>query len=678
MCAEHSPNAFSVAATDSTAANPPIADSAWGKPTSREFAVLKLSGARAGVYHCSDHVHPVNVILQHLGRSQGEGAALPLFPVFPSVTAASVTERLTGNVTLDAAGYQSTASPVRGEVAVSMAHARSSWGERLERYRKRYRVADENPVAFSAGFAVLKGQAGIAFDPAQGVVRDDGLGLTFTGRMDGHPLFSAVQGRPEGDCEILASYHLQEGRVPRGVPLWIVPSLEPSSDKRVLVIDLHWNWNMIAPDVTPPDLERFELIELRVPRQWGGVESFSPANAAIPPPVAGQPQVIRWRQYKPAMAGSQRSGAAASTGSLTLLLRFEKQILDYPRLSGQVRATFNRTLSGVTGMDFYLPGGGPAEDLGVRARTEVSVEFDISLSALRYQDRRSVPDESDRGMVGDPAQTRRKEDTFAGVVPDYRTIIELTDAISKDGYYVKSVVESAPNHDDPANIVKRTWDITGRWYDGVFPIDFTISLWGTEKVQGGSGPGSETTVQVRVGGMYPNTAMKLIIEAAWDGLHAKVTRILAARAMADPPASGRIAPVPLVPEIGVPVALDSPDPNIIPGEVVEESDLPYPGETGRARAELQRQSRDLRRARYEGGEISEITYRQAVADIRAEQRYFEQFLAGDEAGDEEVTGLLRQRRALRRELIAGQLSEDAYREDLAEIAADLKDLGWEA
>jgi len=93
-----------------------------------------------------------------------------------------------------------------------------------------------------------------------------------------------------------------------------------------------------------------------------------------------------------------------------------------------------------------------------------------------------VPDENN----ADDAK-RSRLDEFAGVVPNYSVITTLTDAISKDDYYVKSVIEHAPYRDDSrADVLNRVWDITGRFYTGVFPIDFDIHFRG-EEIQGASG-----------------------------------------------------------------------------------------------------------------------------------------------------------------------------------------------
>ena len=82
-------------------------------------------------------------------------------------------------------------------------------------------------------------------------------------------------------------------------------------------------------------------------------------------------------------------------------------------------------------------------------------------------------------------------------------ITRLTDAISKDDYYVKSVVEHAPYRDDSrADVLNRVWDIAGRFYTGVFPIHFDIHVRG-EEIPGASGASAgKTGVQVTVKGSY--------------------------------------------------------------------------------------------------------------------------------------------------------------------------------
>lgn len=682
------------------------------RPTSREYAGLKLLPAQAAVYHCEEHQHTVrwtdDAVM--LFRGPTPPHELPPLPVFPDVNSVSIVERLTGEVRLTDEGYLSRPQPVEGSIVIGMSHSQPRWQETMGRYQKRHKLPAGYPVTFAAGFAKLRGKAGLVFAGGQDVVLPDGLGLVFAGGVAGHDLFDAKPGRPQGECEVTARYRLMREQAPQDIPLWIVPSLGATSDRRVLMIDLHWN--MPEADGSRAELDQFELIEFEVPHQWGNLVAATPSGAATSAPAPGQPRVVRWRQYRPA-AGEprRRPGSAAPARSLTLRMEFEKPILDQPYLSGSLRASFNRTLSGVTGLDFYLPGGGPVQYLNVKPRTEISVGFQVSLNGLRYQERRTVPDGSKSS--GEDAH-RLEPDRFPGVMPDYRTVIELTNAISDDGYYVKTVVEDHPNHDHRDRTFKRGWDITGRWYEGVFPINFIISLRGTEPEDTVAGAAlSRTVAQVGVDGTFPNADMKRQIEDKWEGLHDRVTALLTARVipLGNPDAGvihGVVAPRPGIaaavdpspadPPLAVPVpVIDAPPPpappppppppaafppgaypggNAAPGQVPGGQAGPAPGGQAGLVAELKRQRGVLIA---DPDLIGERTCEEALADIESELLFLEQpealFSGPPEEGDE-VNGLLQQRRGLRGGLIAGKRSEDFYRRRVADINAELKNLGW--
>lgn len=678
------------------------------RPVSREFAGLKLLPIREAVHHCEDHGHTVGrlaasfkTVNNVFGGRPTPAGDLPPLPVFPDVNAVSVVESLTGEVQLTDAGYASTLQHVGGEIAIGMTHPQARWQETMGRYRKRHQLPANYPVRFAAGFAVLRGPAGLAFDAGQGEVVPDGLGLAFYGEVGGHDLFDTKRGRPQGEWELSARYKLQPERVPEDIPLWIVPSLGATSGKRVLMIDLHWN--MPEVDGNRVELNRFELIEFKVPHQWGNLKSSSPPGAASTAPAPGQPRIIRWRQHRPAEDGRRHHSGQAAPQSMTLRLEFEKPILDQPRLSGSLRATFDRTLSGVTGIDFFLPGGGPVRHLDVKPRTEVSVGFDISLSALRYQERRAVPDD---GLATGEDESRLPPDKFIGVVPDYRTVAKLTNAISADGYYVKTVVEDHPNRDARQRTIEHRWDITGRWYEGVFPINFIINLHGKEPQDSTAGSaGCQTVVKVTVDGMFPNAEMRKKIEDKWDGLHARVTELLASLAVhfgdAGPDvttyglitngrteiAASATSPAAISPpsppspaQPGVPGRWDSSGETVPRAEVIDRFEVAMAGDDARLAAELQRQRGDLRLL-LGASDIGERTCQEAIADLKAELRYLEQpeaLLAGlpDRRTEAEVADRLQQRRGLRGQLIAGQMAEDFYRDEIADINTELKRFGW--
>jgi hypothetical protein len=671
-----------------------------GKPASQEYGGLKLETPQAAVYHCEEHEHTVSgldrlviigavvaviglivvfvavvpgivVLLAGVGVAAyglvkmnqsraASAAAAPALPLFPHVRVARVIEYLRGRVDLAESGYQSTAGDVTGTVVFSMTH--SDWQEPMKQYRRKYRTAEGAPVSFNAGFAMLRGPVGLTFAAAQPLVLGAGTGLWFRGDTSGHDLFAATEGRHEGEWNPTVTYQLQEGKKPKTIPLWIVPSLVPGSDQRTLQIDLHWTplsdgrgpvtgaplsddrgslTDASLSNGHGPVIELFDRIQLAVPVGWGNMESADPGNATTTAPAQGENfRIIDWQQVPPKDPDHNYS-QLQERRSRSLKIHFERPIPPQSTLSGHIEATFEGTLSGVTGISLYLPGGRRAErQLVPSAKTRVAVDFTVDLGAIRYQDDRVVPDENN---TDDMRKDRGRLEEFAGVVPNYGVIIRLTDAISKDDYYVKSVVEHAPYRDDSrADVLNRVWDIAGRFYTGVFPIDFDIHVRG-EEIQGASGVSAgKTAVQVTVKGSYAtggnaDSRMRESIENKWDDLHGKVMQVFsdsATMAYAGwPPAEadntlGQPAAI-AVGEVFEPAAIeggvnDEP-PTVWSAEIVE-SAAPTPAavhaegdDKAELKADLKRQWKTADEA-VMTGRISENLYRDIVTRIKAELR----------------------------------------------------------
>jgi len=698
MCQEHSPPAYREAGK---LVREPSTSGDDARPASREFAGLKLGGTKEAVYHCEQHAHVVGgpltgvigtgvgiavlgviiltfallpgLVLLLVGAGLAGGAfgvrktresstTRPPLPLVPHVNAVDVVERLTGSVRLENGTYTSAVEALEGEIKVNMS---ANDGSRLlQLYRRKYRLPDSQPVMFAAGFVMLEGQAGLEFLAGQELVLADRTGVSVSGESaDGHDLFPADPGRTQGEWTLEVGYELQGDRAPKDIPLWIVPSLVPATDRRTLEIDLHWN--KLGPDGHELDLQMFDRIELEVPSTWGNVENVYPGRVEIS--RSGGRRVIKWQRLKPGDDDSRTR--VEGSKSLTLQIRFERPITDEPEpsangtgdkekqkltLSGTLEATFAGMLSGLTGVGIYLPGGGRGHQPETKPQTKVTVTFDISLRTLRYQDDRVIPDENNSD---DRANGRNKVDEFYGVVPDHRTVVELTNAISADNYYVKSVVEHPPYRDDGRpNVVNRVWDIAGRRYNGVFPIDFDINLRGEEVGQGTSSSFvGRTAAQVTVKGAYAKTTAaekemagaangeavdaeeesigdELLkqIETIWITLHDKVVRILSDRASSASGARGIAAP-----------AEYAPARDIVEGEVIGHDD-----ETLSANAIVDAEV-------VEGGP--------AVA-------------SADDDRTHRAADLLKQRQSADDAVVAGRISEDTYRRIIARIEAELDEL----
>ncbi len=563
MCATHSSDAFNQTNSGSDGS---------AKPRSREFSWLKQSDPRRGaVYHCAEHDHSVGLwtlLLERFssGPSSPGQVSLPQLPVFPHVNTVEIVERLSGQVNFADGVYRSTVDgPVAGTITFDMsANGGQEWLHLYrKRYRKKYRLQGDEPVPFNAGSAMIRGTAGLRFAAGQDTVLADGKGIAFAGGAAAdHPLFHDLPGHPPGEWIFSARYEVQAANAPDEIPLWIVPSIVPSSDCKTLEIDVHWN--DLGPETRELNLVRFDLVELEVPAAWGAVQP-APGGATIDSGRKGR-RVVRWRQLPPEGDGGvpQRQAVLRGAKSRMLRLSFENAVLPAhdtpqspgqadPQFAGTLTAIFEQpspgdrasaaTLSGVEGVDIYLPGGGRArQQPEVKVRTEVTVRFSIGLDSIRYQERWSVPKQSNARLAREAEESqpgdaeapqnayRSDDDTFYGVVPNFQTVAELTNLISRKHYYVKSVVEHdpQPGYEPDGEIVKRVWDIAGRWYYGVFPIGFDINLRGVEFASDVPLRG-RTTAQVTVNGTYandPGLTQQKMIEERWDELHEQVTGLL--------------------------------------------------------------------------------------------------------------------------------------------------------
>jgi hypothetical protein len=698
MCEEHSPPAY---LESGKPVRVPAGSADGARPVSKEFAGLKLGGTREAVYHCDEHAHVVRgmsrvigigaavallgvivllfaplpgVLLLVIGlatadvpvamrmlRDPAAAANVPPLPLVPHVNTVDIVERLTGHVRLDQE-YDSAAGTAAGEIKVNI--SAGDGRKLLQLYRKKHRIASNRPVPFAAGFLLLEGEAGLDFLPGQVAVLRDRTGLSLGGdSAEGHDLFPADPDRGQGEWTLDVAYGLQPARMPEAIPLWIVPSLVPASDRRTLEIDLHWN--RLGPEGHELDLQLFDRVQLDVPASWGNVESFEPGRVEVS--LSEGRRTITWQRLRPGDDRRQVENKGAK--SLTLKLRFERPVKEEPKpsgsvghdsmspadgqssekltLSGTLEATFGGMLSGLSGASIYLPGGGRGHQPEIKPQTKVTLTFDISLRALRYQDNRVIPDQNN---LEDRQHARNKADVIAGVVPDYRTVTALTDAISADDYYIKSVVEQLPYRDDGRpDILNRVWDISGRRYDGVFPVDFEIKLQGEEMGHSASSALSgKTAAQVTVKGAHAKgvgaelepklsgdaamasqnpwpeeeEADQLLqrIEDTWIALHDKVTQMLRSRAF-----DGGSPAIAARPEdVVVGVVVDEDDETASHPDMVHRAATVAGSDARTARADELRRQRQAADDALRQEWIPEQNHREIVARIETELRELEE------------------------------------------------------
>jgi hypothetical protein len=455
------------------------------------------------------------------GRPRRPVAAVRTLALDPRITTLELTETLTGELRRHEGQSESTVTDVSGVVTIEAVWSRSHTA-RVADHRKRRSLSATEAVPFSAGSLVVTGPGRLTLPPADG--RPPKL-VPLRSTTAEHPVLANSGGRGDVRWTHTTDYTVDAPPVGSPSPVWVTVALAPGSGGRALELDVQWCFadpvDGVAKRETAPQAERIDELRLSVPGAWGEVENIRGAeHHATTDVVEGRRQII-WERAKV---------DASDRGRCPLTVSFQRRILDDqedvpPVVSGSLRMIFKKSLSGATGVQVHAAGGGRRRDGATRTcvvRTEVELDLDLDLRGLRYQEIRTVPD-----PVRDGAEPRQEMYRFRGVTPDHKTVARLTDLLSDQGYYVKAVVEN-PTQTGAGGRRKRVWDVNGRRYNGVHPINFHIGLTGEEieKEQKGSGRKSTTTVRLNVWGTYANDDMEhdIVAEQAqlWDRIHASV------------------------------------------------------------------------------------------------------------------------------------------------------------
>ena len=451
------------------------------------------------------------------GRLKAARGKRPPLPVLPKLEELSLKEELRGRVVLNPndgypdSYYRAPPCPVEGRLTASLAFGMAD-RRRLEGYIRTHRIPPGDDVRFRAGFLMLQGQVDISLS------RDfPDLCISLGGMTSRFPVFDAKGPPVSSSCIINRTYDLiADGQVKKvPIPVWITPAIASRSDQRTLELQIQWI-DTGGPGVHL-ELESVESLKLRVPVKWGNPVNANKAILSSPRvSYSGNGdggsrtlRLIEWAQLRPSHEESQRK-------RLELVVQFEDQIKSWHTIRGRLDMVFNGAISGIEQVNFYSSLGDRREhSFTGNVKTRVVLDFELSLANTRYQDVRLVPD---RNLQED--QERRETYEFRTVIPNDETVVTLTNALSDEGYYIKRIIENPPRSGPRANLVRRYWDIAGRHYIGVYPIDFHIILTGEEIHLGGIRAHTGTTrMHITVQGSYGNPDMRDRVREVWDSLH---------------------------------------------------------------------------------------------------------------------------------------------------------------
>jgi len=432
-------------------------------------------------------------------------------PLHPKLADVRLIEHLHGEISLGAQGdYQTVLEPVEGKISMILTFGRPD-RDRVWRRRRRQH-AQHAGARYCAGRLVLRGPFGIRIGGEVG-----GPVLALDGDTKDYPVFNAEDPPSSSRWNLIRHYDLRAKPDISSGPIWITPSIVPESNRHALELDIQWV--EFGPDEDKPlRLDMVELLQIVFPVGWGEILSWgilrgaSSLTRAVSELMPEGRRSLELKQLRP--AGEENEDQEHRLTRLILSIRFAGQIDPEDEISGRLKTTMQGAISGITGI-WLFNSLGARRGFGRAARIETHVDanFRLSLESIRYQAVRVVPDraaeDSDRDSYADE---------FA-VIPGDQTVIALTNAMSEEGYYVKHVIENPPRSGKRADLLQRYWDIAGRRYDGVYPIDFHIILTGEEVHSGDIRPERGTTkVRIVVKGAYTDDEMNIRIGDEWKRL----------------------------------------------------------------------------------------------------------------------------------------------------------------
>ncbi len=382
----------------------------------------------------------------------------PPFPVIGKIRAIAVSEFFNGSIYLDSHGqYTGSVDPPSGKIALTLQFTPRD-RERLKVYRDKYERYFSEDLEFNAGFAVLQGVSNLTFDNPKACMPKRVNTLALTGKISEQPFLSGTGGGKDTYWRIRENYSFTlDDNKTLFLPIQIVPSLVQEGAQKSIELVLQ-----LPPETYQLPIKaattRIEELSLHAPIELGKVE------VADPSPIIGMAtadeisftQMITWK-------GVGLSSGGRYSQSKRFYIRFENTVEPSTILKGRLRIRFDGAFSGIDGVRTFYPLGNKREDLNSNRYTYLDVDFHLDLGGLRFQEAISVEERITR----------------EGIVPDYRVITAITNAISSAEFYIKRVIENPPRTSKVgAHITYRYWDIVGRFYDGVYPIDFHLVLTG--------------------------------------------------------------------------------------------------------------------------------------------------------------------------------------------------------
>lgn len=432
------------------------------------------------------------------------------FPLISSLSS-DITESLGSTISLSDTGeYTVASSAPMGKLIYALTMTQRN-REQLQFYVQKYSTSLQS-VKVDGGVVIIQGRARIRHENLDDSVSSISA-QTFILRSDTaqFPFLADPNHRNRTwHTERLYTVHAEQSEVSSSnvLPFTVVPILVMTGMHRAFTLDI----NLLDSKQDFPELGTVlkvtELV-IKAPLSLGQVRTVNPtARTSIIPAQDENTegyQQITWHEL-PIRPDERRDRRKS------IYLSFENSIEPETVIIGHMSVLFEGTLSGARGVKYFNALGFQGTIQEQTAKSLISVDFELSLESLQFQEEVSLQ----HTVIQD------------NVILNYQLIIELTDHLSKQGFYFKQTIE---NPESPSTrrafAVNRYWDIEGRYYQGVYPIDVHLILKGEAALRPQEdGFVGEAQVEISVKGTVTNQDMRNKVESVFQQLKHNTEHIL--------------------------------------------------------------------------------------------------------------------------------------------------------
>lgn len=383
----------------------------------------------------------------------------PPFPVIGRTPTVEIKENLTAAITLNEEGaYSELIEKRQGELNYTV-RISSTDGQRYERYKKNFNIYRVGRHKYHGGFLLFRSNNSIEFNR----LKTEHTNVISLKKSSISPSFVSFAEANQWKWEVEDKYEIIPNETDlASLPIKLIPNIVSEVNKpRALEIriqvdrTLHLSEKEVAPLIQ--ELRLYCPITLKKVRKTD-------------PPMLLERNRSNELDLVWGNIPLKQGESDENVFLRTFHVLFNEPVEPSMKFCGRLKLLLSGNMSGLQGFGFFYPTGNerPSDECKVYAHTEIIIDFDLVLQ---------------KANLSRPYSNALKP-IETGLIPNHTNINRLVSELSRNGAYIQRIIENPPyTNIANAKVYNRYWDIAGRYYLGMFSVDFHMLITGHERLE---------------------------------------------------------------------------------------------------------------------------------------------------------------------------------------------------